>query len=242
MTRTRSPPRSGRPRSPPTSCWSLPVPAPDAAITRPLSSPGSAVWPHDRDSRLPACRRGDLRVVRRSPARRAPRQAAPRIACAIGVRLDLLTRCRGLGPGVPCSGPGGPALGFPCRGLADQARRRIDQPADARSCLVAHSYWALEVRRRRAHRRPADTWRPSVTHADRTYRVRQALAADPPAVLAILTENRAELPHRAVPRSGRADRAVQENLAPWTLTTSAPAALSSSSTLREIASADASPS
>jgi putative molybdopterin biosynthesis protein len=42
---TRWPPRSGGPRSPPASCWSLRAQAPGAAITRPPFSPMPAVWP-----------------------------------------------------------------------------------------------------------------------------------------------------------------------------------------------------
>jgi hypothetical protein len=44
-TRTRWPPRSGGPRSPPASCWSSRAQVPGAAITRPPFSPGPAVWP-----------------------------------------------------------------------------------------------------------------------------------------------------------------------------------------------------
>src|SRR6266516_1722196 len=120
--------------------------------------------PRDRDPRLPARRRGDLRAVRRPAARRAPGRAAagPRVAAGpAGLRLDLFARRRGLGPGVPHLGrPGGRR----CRpGHAGQARRRGDQPAHARPCLVADSHRAGKIRPRGAHRRPADTRRAPIT-------------------------------------------------------------------------------
>jgi MoeA N-terminal region (domain I and II) len=104
--------------------------------------------PRDRDPRLPAGGRGDLRAVRRPPAGRAAGHAGPGSCVAAGtacLRLDLLARHRGLGPGVPVPGRDTGRAGRPCRAgrpacqlrrrsHAGQARRRIHQPTHARRC------------------------------------------------------------------------------------------------------------
>ena len=99
--------------------------------------------PRDRDSRLPARRRSDLRAVRRPSARRAPGQAArgPFVAArATGVRLGLLTRCRGLGPGVPGPGPGGRAADYPV--VATPGRRGAGSIS---RLMRAHAWWPIPI-------------------------------------------------------------------------------------------------
>ena len=67
--------------------------------------------PRDRDPRLPARCRGDLRAVRCPPARHDPEHATLGSCVATStasVRLDFLARCRALGPRILDLGPGRP--------------------------------------------------------------------------------------------------------------------------------------